>query len=113
MYSTDEFHKYIPNYLTKRKERIDTGRSTKFLERDLKKFLKDYKIRRETTIFVPSYKPLVVSDDTAALESRPYKRNINDNRISFSSPIDTPSKRSRPAPYIDYDSEEAGPSNSK
>ncbi|CAG8774074.1 3408_t:CDS:2, partial [Rhizophagus irregularis] len=73
MYSTDDFHKYIPDYLMKRKSRIDAGRSHGFLERDLKKFLKDHKIRREHTIFVPSYKQLVVSDDTTTLESRPNK----------------------------------------
>ncbi|UZO23957.1 uncharacterized protein OCT59_016286 [Rhizophagus irregularis] len=113
MYSTDEFHKYIPDYLMKRKSRIDAGRSYGFLERDLKKFLKDHKIRREHTIFVPSYKQLVVSDDTTTLESRPNKRNINDRRNLFSSHIDTPQKRSRLVPNNDYDSTEAGPSNSK
>ncbi|CAB5202640.1 hypothetical protein RhiirA5_433136 [Rhizophagus irregularis] len=92
MYSTNKFHKYIPDYLMKRKSRIDAGRSHGFLERDLKKFLKDYKIRRQHTIFVPSYKQLVVSDDTATLESRPNKRNVNDRRNLFSSHIDTPQK---------------------
>ncbi|PKY57365.1 hypothetical protein RhiirA4_428932 [Rhizophagus irregularis] len=113
MYSTDQFHDYIPRYLMKRKSRAEDGRTTKFLNKDLKKFLTKYDIRQETTIFNGQYEPLVVSDDTAALEHRVNKRNTNDNRNSFSLYIDTPSKRSRPAPINVYDSVEAGPSNTK
>ncbi|CAB4420542.1 unnamed protein product [Rhizophagus irregularis] len=80
------------------------GRSRRSLNQNLCKFLKKHNIPYQQNLFNTIHKPLVVSDNTKATESRPYKCNINDPRNSFSLYIDPPTKHPRPAPTIEDDS---------
>ncbi|CAB4392971.1 unnamed protein product [Rhizophagus irregularis] len=109
--STNDFHNYIPDYLRKTELVKDNGPKRRKVNANLKKFLTKHNIRQQDNFFEPTHEPLIVSDDTATLQSRPNKRDMNNISTSFN--IDSPSKHFRPAPIDDYDSVETGPSNSK
>ncbi|CAG8680866.1 hypothetical protein GLOIN_2v1765013 [Rhizophagus irregularis DAOM 181602=DAOM 197198] len=111
--SSNDFHNYIPDHLKKKKLLKDAGQKRQNINRNLKKFLKNHNLRHHLNFFDTIYDPLVVLDDTATLESRPNKRNMDNSRIFMSLNNDSPSKRSHPAPIEENDSVVAGPSNSK
>ncbi|PKY53157.1 hypothetical protein RhiirA4_471209 [Rhizophagus irregularis] len=111
--STNDFHNYISDHLKKKSEIKGPGPSRRRLNGNLKNFSKKHNLRHQSNFFDATYEPLEVSDDTAILQLRPNKRDINNNRNGLSLHIDTPSKCSRPAPTDESDSSEAGPSNSK
>ncbi|PKY47174.1 hypothetical protein RhiirA4_462293 [Rhizophagus irregularis] len=109
MYSTNQFHEYMPQYFKKKKECLDRNRGASRANTNLNKFLKRHNLRSQDNVLDIIYEPLVVSDDTKDIEFRPNKR-VNNNNLYRISPQDTiSSKRSRPSPISDDDSLEAGP----
>ncbi|CAB4442916.1 unnamed protein product [Rhizophagus irregularis] len=82
-HSTDKFHNYIPNYLEKRESLRQKNQSRKCLNITLAKFLRTNNIRYQGNLFDKIHTPIIVSDDTEAIEHHPNKWDSNHNKNHY------------------------------